>query len=72
MSLILRILIGLVIGATLGCVVLKATWIGVLGELFVSASAAPRGRARDVHRHRRALRPEEAGQEAAVVRRMRP
>ena len=40
MSLILRILIGLVIGAILGFVVPKATWIGVPGELFVGALKA--------------------------------
>ena len=40
MSLILRILIGLVIGAILGLFVPKATWIGVPGELFVGALKA--------------------------------
>ena len=40
MSLILRILIGLVIGAILGFLVPKATWIGVPGELFVGALKA--------------------------------
>ena len=40
MSLILRILIGLVIGAILGFIVPKATWIGVPGELFVGALKA--------------------------------
>ena len=40
MSLILRILIGLVIGAILGFAVPKATWIGVPGELFVGALKA--------------------------------
>ena len=36
-SLILRIACGLVIGAILGLVVPQATWIGVLGDLFVGA-----------------------------------
>lgn len=40
LSLILRILIGLVIGAILGFIVPKATWIGVPGELFVGALKA--------------------------------
>ena len=40
MSLILRILIGLIIGAILGFLVPKATWIGVPGELFVGALKA--------------------------------
>ena len=40
MSLILRILIGLVIGAILGFTVPQATWIGVPGELFVGALKA--------------------------------
>lgn len=40
MSLILRILIGLIIGAILGFVVPKAAWIGVPGELFVGALKA--------------------------------
>ena len=40
MSLILRILIGLVIGAILGFLAPKATWIGVPGELFVGALKA--------------------------------
>ena len=40
MSLILRILIGLVIGAILGFAVPKAVWIGVPGELFVGALKA--------------------------------
>lgn len=39
-SLILRILIGLIIGAILGFVVPKAAWIGVPGELFVGALKA--------------------------------
>ena len=40
MSLILRILIGLVVGAILGFSVPKAAWIGVPGELFVGALKA--------------------------------
>ena len=40
LSLIVRILIGLVVGAVLGFVVPKATWIGVPGELFVGALKA--------------------------------
>ena len=40
MSLILRILIGLVVGAILGFLVPKAAWIGVPGELFVGALKA--------------------------------
>ena len=40
MSLIVRILIGLVIGAALGFIAPKLTWIGVLGELFVGALKA--------------------------------
>lgn len=40
MSLIFRILIGLIIGAILGFIVPKATWIGVPGELFVGALKA--------------------------------
>ena len=40
MSLIFRILIGLIIGAILGFVVPKASWIGVPGELFVGALKA--------------------------------
>ena len=40
MSLILRILIGLIIGAVLGLVIPGASWIGVLGELFVGALKA--------------------------------
>ena len=40
MSLILRILIGLDIGAILGFAVPKAVWIGVPGELFVGALKA--------------------------------
>ena len=40
MSLILRILIGLVIGAILGFIVPRATWIGVPGQLFVGALKA--------------------------------
>ena len=40
MSLILRILTGLVIGAALGFIVPKAAWIGVPGELFVGALKA--------------------------------
>ena len=40
LSLIVRILIGLVIGALLGIVVPKMTWIGVFGELFVGALKA--------------------------------
>lgn len=39
-SLILRIIIGLVIGAILGLVVPQATGIGILGELFVGALKA--------------------------------
>ncbi|MBQ6621877.1 MAG: serine/threonine transporter SstT [Mogibacterium sp.] len=37
MSLIIRILIGLAIGAVLGLVVPGATWISILGDLFVGA-----------------------------------
>ena len=40
LSLIIRILIGLVIGAVLGFTVPKQTWIGVPGELFVGALKA--------------------------------
>ncbi len=40
MSLIVRILIGLVIGAVLGFTVPNLTWIGVLGDLFVGALKA--------------------------------
>ena len=40
MSLILRIVIGLAIGAILGFALPKFTWIGVLGELFVGALKA--------------------------------
>ena len=40
MSLILRILIGLVIGILLGFTAPKAAWIGVPGELFVGALKA--------------------------------
>ena len=40
MSLILRILIGLIIGAVLGLAVPGASWIGILGELFVGALKA--------------------------------
>ena len=40
MSLIVRILIGLVIGAVLGLLVPGQTWIGVPGELFVGALKA--------------------------------
>lgn len=40
MSLILRILIGLIVGAILGFFVPKAAWIGVPGELFVGALKA--------------------------------
>ena len=40
MSLIVRILIGLVIGAALGFIAPKLTWIGELGELFVGALKA--------------------------------
>jgi len=40
MSLILRIAIGLVIGAILGLVVPGASWLGVPGELFVGALKA--------------------------------
>ncbi len=40
MSLILRILIGLVIGAVLGFAAPKAAWIGVPGDLFVGALKA--------------------------------
>jgi Na+/serine symporter len=39
-SLILRILCGLIIGAILGLLVPKLTWIGILGELFVGALKA--------------------------------
>lgn len=39
-SLILRIFIGLVIGAVLGLVAKKAVWIGTFGDLFVSALKA--------------------------------
>lgn len=42
-SLVKRILVGLVIGAVLGLVVPQASWVGVLGNLFVTAlkSVAP-------------------------------
>ncbi len=40
MSLIVRILIGLIIGAVLGFAVPQLTWISVLGELFVGALKA--------------------------------
>ena len=40
MNLILRILICLVIGAILGFLVPQASWIGILGELFVGALKA--------------------------------
>ena len=40
MNLILRILICLIIGAILGFLVPKASWIGILGELFVGALKA--------------------------------
>ena len=40
LSLIVRILIGLVIGAALGFIAPKLTWIGVFGELFVGALKA--------------------------------
>ena len=40
MSLILRILIGLVIGAALGLLLPQFTWIGILGTLFVGALKA--------------------------------
>ena len=40
LSLIVRILIGLIIGAILGFAVPGMTWIGVLGELFVGALKA--------------------------------
>ena len=40
LSLIVRILIGLIIGAVLGILAPKLTWIGVLGELFVGALKA--------------------------------
>ncbi len=39
-SLVLRILIGLIIGAVLGLLVPEWTWIGILGKLFVSALKA--------------------------------
>ena len=39
-SLVLRILIGLVIGAVLGLLVPGWTWIGILGQIFVSALKA--------------------------------
>lgn len=39
-SLILRILIGLVIGAVLGLLLPKLSWIGILGTLFVGALKA--------------------------------
>ena len=39
-SLVLRILIGLVIGAVLGLIVPGWTWIGILGKIFVSALKA--------------------------------
>jgi len=39
-SLVLRILIGLVMGAVLGLVVPGWTWIGILGRIFVSALKA--------------------------------
>ena len=40
MSLIIRICIGLVIGAALGLLLPKQTWIGILGTLFVGALKA--------------------------------
>ncbi len=40
LSLIVRILIGLIIGAILGFAVPQLTWIGVLGQLFVGALKA--------------------------------
>ena len=40
MNLILRILICLIIGAVLGFLAPKASWIGILGELFVGALKA--------------------------------
>ena len=40
LSLIIRILIGLVIGAVLGLALPGMTWIGILGELFVGALKA--------------------------------
>ena len=40
LSLIVRILIGLIIGALLGFAAPGLTWIGVLGELFVGALKA--------------------------------
>ena len=42
-SLVLRILVGLVIGAVLGLIAPGWTWIGILGSIFVSAlkAAAP-------------------------------
>ena len=39
-SLVLRILIGLIIGAVLGLLVPEWTWIGILGKLFVSTLKA--------------------------------
>lgn len=39
-SLVIRILIGLVIGAVLGLLVPGWTWIGILGQIFVSALKA--------------------------------
>ena len=39
-SLVLRILIGLVIGAVLGLTLPGWTWIGILGKVFVSALKA--------------------------------
>ncbi|MBR0287008.1 MAG: serine/threonine transporter SstT [Bacteroidales bacterium] len=39
-SLVLRILIGLIIGAALGLLVPEWTWIGILGKLFVSTLKA--------------------------------
>ena len=39
-SLILRILIGMVIGAGLGLLVPGATWLAIPGDLFVSALKA--------------------------------
>jgi len=39
-SLVIRILIGLVIGAVLGLLVPEWTWIGILGQIFVSALKA--------------------------------
>ncbi len=39
-SLVLRILVGLVIGTILGLVVPKWTWVGILGSVFVSALKA--------------------------------